>query len=162
MRIALGIASAAREVLEIKGRTEHVRLDLRHDDVEAGGGANESERASFLHQTVEDGRGSCRTGVQQLDEQMQRDVKGVDLSLQRDLQLQGMQQLCQNEGHPQLDQHQFGASAPPEVQAQFTFEQLEGQFSALSCIPNTPFGYKSMLMKEVSSIFALFATRFSI
>src|SRR5205823_8139880 len=129
MRIALGIASVAHEVLEISRRTEHVRLDLRHYDLEAAGGANESESTSVLHEPVDDGRGSCRDRLQQLDEQMHGNVKRVDFGLHGHMQLQGMQQLGQNEGQPQLDQHQFGAGSPPDVQAQFALEQLEGQFN---------------------------------
>ena len=60
MRIALGIASVAHEVLEIRRRTEQVWLDLRHHHREAAGGTNESERPSVLHELVDDGRGFCR------------------------------------------------------------------------------------------------------
>ncbi len=129
MRIALGIASVAHEVLEIRRRTEHVWLDRRHHDLEAAGGAKKSESTSVLHEPIEDGRGFCWARLEQLDEHMHGNVKRVDFGLHGDMQLQGMQQLRQNEGHPQLDHDQFGASSPPEVQTQFALEQLKGQFN---------------------------------
>ena len=89
MRIALGIASAALEVLEIRGRTEHVRLNLRHDHGETAGGTNESECAPMLNQLCEERHGTCWLHPQHFDQQMQRDIKGVNLGLQSDLQLQG-------------------------------------------------------------------------
>lgn len=129
MRIALGIASTAHEVGEVRWGTQHVRLDLWHDDLETGGGTKQSQHTSILHQAVDDRCGTYRQRVEHLDEDMHRDVKGGDVGLHGDMQLQRMQQLCQNEGNPQLDQDQFGACPPPNVQTQFAFEQLERQFN---------------------------------
>ena len=115
MRIALGIASTALEVGESRGRTEHVWLKLWDDHDQPAGRTNQSKSAPILDEASDERHGASRVDVEQLDQQMQRDIKRVNLGLPGDLQLQGMQQVCQNEGQPQLDQHQFGA-CPNTVQ----------------------------------------------
>src|SRR5436305_9881824 len=128
MRIALGIASTALEVVESRERTEHVWLKRWDDHDQPAGRTNQAKRAPILDEASDERHGASRVYIEQLDQQMQRDIKRINLSLPGDLQLQGMQQLCQNEGQAQLDQHQFGACPPPQVQTQFALEQLEGQF----------------------------------
>ncbi len=126
MSVALGIACCARQIMPVRNRTEHVRLQFGYDDAQAGGRANESEQASFLDQLIENRSGASRQGPQQVDHDVQGNIKGFHLGLQSYVQLQGMQELSQDQRDPQLDQHQFWASRPPDLQAQLAFEQLEG------------------------------------
>ena len=129
MSIALGIACLACQILQEGKRTDHLRLQFRHDDAQTGGGANESEQASLLDQTIQNRSRASRHATQQVNHHVQGDIKGFHLRLQGHLQLQGMQDLSQDQRDPQLDQNQFWASRPPDLQAQLAFEQLESQFN---------------------------------
>jgi hypothetical protein len=65
---------------------------------------------------------------------MHRDIKGLDACLLSNRQLQGMQDLGQDQGHPQLDQDQFLAGSPPQCQTHLAFERFKSQFD----IPSAP------------------------
>ena len=104
-------------------------LHVWYDDLQASGGPNETEKASLLDQPIQDGSRASRHRPQQLNQHMQRDVERFDLRLHRHMQLQGMQELSQDQRDPQLDHDQFWTSGPPDLQAQLAFEQLERQFN---------------------------------
>jgi len=123
-----------------------VRLNRGHLDLETARGTDESERTSVLHESVEDRGGSHWGGSQQFDEDLHGDLKRVHRGLHGEMELQGMQQLGQNQGNPQLNGHQFGACSPPNVQPQFAFEQLEGHLD----IPASGIQLGDLLHGEVS------------
>ena len=110
MTIALGIACLACQILQDRNRTDHVRLQFRHNEAQTGGRANKSEQASLLDQTIQNRSRTSRHGTQQVNHDVRGDITGLHLSLQGHVQLQGMQDLSQDERDPQLDQDQFWAS----------------------------------------------------
>src|SRR5258708_19649964 len=109
--------------------------------LQAGGGTNESQESAALDEERDKrSAGGGRGMRQQLDQDGQRDLEGVDLGLGSDLQVQGMQQLSQDERSQELLEHQHRGRSPPQVQPQLAFEQFEGEFDIPSAGGQAPGG----------------------
>src|SRR6266849_3263963 len=132
MTIESSIASMSWGRRPLKQRADVLRLSGRNPNELAAAWANEAQEASALDQGGHQGSALSRGGAQQLNQQMHRDIKGLNIGLPSDLQAQSLQDLSQNESQPQLDEDYLLFGSPPQGDAHFPFEGQECQFDVPS------------------------------
>src|SRR5579859_6625723 len=104
-----------------------LQRNSRRLDLQSAGGTDESQESAALDEMWDERTSRGRGMSQQLDQDGQRDLEGVDLGLGSDLQVQRMQQLSQDESGQELLEHQHRGRSPPQMQPQLAFEQFEGE-----------------------------------
>src|SRR6266516_2716807 len=110
-------------------RCHEPQRDMRCNDDQTTIGANDAPVSSVLNDLRNQRPGDSIGLLQEFEEPMQGHIKDPNASLSGNFQLQGMQQLSQNEGSNELLFEQNRGGRPPQTQTQFGFEQLEGQLN---------------------------------
>src|SRR6266487_2894419 len=127
--LALGIASASRWRQRVGNRKPVLRQERGNDEGAATGRTNELEGDATLHEQGDQRSRLRRRLGQELGQDVQGDIVRVDLGVGGHGQTEGLQELKEEEGHPQLLEDEGGHGTPPQVQPTDALEGLESSLN---------------------------------